>query len=221
MHTPAQSPRVFLADDHVLLREGLKAVLQQRGFEVVGEASNGLAAVKLCESLRPDVAILDIGMPLLNGIDAAKELVKLCPESKIILLTMYPEDSYVLASLRAGVRGYILKSNASANLVQAIESVMKGETYLSSEVANAVVDAYLSASSVPDDPLSPREREVLQLIAEGKNVKEIGGLLGISSRTVETHRTRLMQKLNIHEVAGLVRYAIAHRLINVYVRPPS
>jgi len=213
--------RVLLADDHVVVREGLKAVLGQEGFEVVGEASDGRAAVKACENLRPEVAILDIGMPLLNGIDAARDILRLSPGTKVILLTMYNQECYVLAGLRAGVSGYVLKSGAASNLVQAIDAVLAGEIYMSPGVSRAVVQAYLSNARIPADPLSPREREVLQLIAEGMNMKEIGGLLGISERTAETHRARIMGKLNIRELAGLVRYAIAHHLIEVQSASPS
>lgn len=215
MPPPAQRPRVLLADDHVVVRDGLKAVLQQEGFEVVGEASDGRTAVKLCEALQPEVVVLDIGMPLLNGIDAARDVLRLCPDTKVVLLTMYDQECYVLAGLRAGVAGYVLKSGAASNLVQAIDAVSKGEFYMSPGVSRAVVQAYLSNAATPEDPLSPREREVLQLIAEGMNMKEIGSLLGISERTAETHRARIMSKLNIRELAGLVRYAIAHHLVDL------
>jgi two-component system response regulator NreC len=211
--------RVLLADDHGVLRDGLRALLEQHGFEVVGEAMDGRTAVRLCESLRPQVAVFDIAMPLLNGIDAAREVLKTTPATKIILLTMYAEEPYVLASLRAGVTGYVLKSSAGSTLLEAIEAVARCETYLSPGVSRTVVQAYLSTVARPPDPLSGREREVLQLIAEGKNVKEIGGLLGISARTAETHRTRIMTKLDIHDVAGLVRHAIAIGLISVNLKP--
>jgi DNA-binding NarL/FixJ family response regulator len=206
---------VILADDHVIVRQGLKALLQQDGFQIVGEASNGYDAVRCCASSPPDVAILDIAMPLLNGIDAARELSKLHPSIKVILLSMYADQYYVLASLRAGVRGYVLKNNAALNLLQAIEAVTHGEMYFSPGVSGAVVQAYLDNAAPSGDPLSPREREVLQLIAEGKTMKDIGGMLGISARTAESHRARIMTKLKISDVAGLVRYAIAHRLITV------
>lgn len=215
MPSTMSRPRVLLADDHVVVREGLKVVLQQEGFEVVGEASDGRAAVKICEAQQPEVAILDVGMPLLNGIDAARDILRLCPNTKVLLLTMYNQECYVLAGLRAGVSGYVLKSGAASNLVQAIEAVFNGEVYMSPGVSRAVVQAYLSSAQAPPDPLSPREREVLQLIAEGMNMKEIGGLLGISERTAETHRARIMAKLNIRELAGLVRYAIAHHLVEI------
>jgi two-component system, NarL family, response regulator NreC len=206
-------PRLLLADDHAMLRDGLRAILNDEGFEVVAEASDGREAVKLGQSIGADVAILDISMPLLNGIDAAREILKSSPKTKIIILTMYTDDRYVLASLRAGIAGFVLKSKAASSLVQAIQAVCKGEVYLSSGVSKAVVDAYLAKDDTPADPLSVREREVLQLIAEGQNTKEIGSVLGISAKTAESHRTNIMQKLHIHEVAGLVRYAVREGLV--------
>ena len=208
----AQSLRVYLADDHVLVRQALKAILQE-SFQVVGEASDGHTAIKVCHTLQPDIAILDVGMPLLNGIDAAREIRRSCPKTKIVLLTMYGEESYVVAGLRAGITGYVLKSSAFSTLVQAIKAVSEGETYLSPGVTGTVVRAYFSNVAPPSDPLSIREREVLQLIAEGKNVKEVGEMLGISGRTAETHRSRIMRKLGIFNIAGLVRYALKHGLI--------
>jgi len=207
--------RVVLADDHLVLRDGLKAILTDERMEVVGEASDGLEAIKLCEKLTPDVAVLDISMPVLNGIDAAREISKVSPKTKIIILTMITEDRYVFSALRAGASGYVLKSKASSNLVDAIDTVCKGEFYLSTSVSKAVVNAYLSKVDAPTDPLSIRERQVLQLIAEGKNVKEIGGILGISAKTAESHRTNIMNKLDIHDVAGLVRYAIREGLVQI------
>jgi DNA-binding NarL/FixJ family response regulator len=207
--------RIVLADDHVIVRQGIKALLQQDGLQIVGEASNGYDAVRCCTGSPPDIAILDIAMPLLNGIDAARELAKQHPTIKVILLSMYSDQYYVLASLRVGVRGYVLKNNAALNLLQAIEAVMQGEMYFSPGVSGAVVQAYLDNAPPAADPLSPREREVLQLIAEGKTMKEIGGMLGISARTAESHRARIMSKLKISDVAGLVRYAISHGLITV------
>ena len=208
-------PRVLLADDHAVLRQALKMLLEHEGVDVVGEASDGHAAVRLCRQLNPQIAIVDIGMPLLNGIDAAQELARQCPETKVILLTMYAERSYVAAALRAGIAGYVLKSGAAANLLHAIHAALEGDTYLSPGVSRIVVDAYLSKEFVSADPLSTREREVLQLIAEGKNMKEIGDTLSISARTAETHRARIMTKLDIHDVAGLVRYAIQVGLVDL------
>lgn len=206
--------RVFLADDHIIVREGLKALLERAGFEVVGEASNGRDAVQMIERLRPEVAVLDVSMPLLNGIDAAREVIHKPLRTKVLLLTMFAEERYVLASLRAGISGYVLKTKASQELVQAILDVCKGETYLSPGVSRTVVDAYLSSSATPEDPLTLREREVLQLVAEGKTSKEIASMLGISTKTTESHRTNIMDKLNIRDTAGLVRYAIRQGIIS-------
>ncbi len=205
--------RVFLADDHVVVREGLRALLERERFEVVGEASNGRDAVPMIERLHPDVAVLDVSMPLLNGIDAAREILRNSSRTKVLLLTMFAEERYVLASLRAGISGYVLKTKASQELVQAIHDVCKGDTYLSPGVSRTVVDAYLANSTAPEDPLTLREREVLQLVAEGKTSKEIAALLGISTKTTESHRTNIMDKLNIRDTAGLVRYAIRQGLI--------
>ncbi len=152
-------------------------------------------------------------MPLLNGLDATREILHACPRTRAILLTMHTDDHRVLEALRAGVRGYVVKSQAAADLIRAIHEVLRGSTYLSPGISETVVQAYLNKSDVPVDPLSPREREVLQLIAEGKSTKEIAGLLSISFKTAESHRTRLMRKTNIHETASLVRYAVRRGLV--------
>jgi DNA-binding NarL/FixJ family response regulator len=207
--------RIVLADDHTVVRQGLRALLEREGFEVVGEAPDGREAIRLIERLHPDVAVLDLAMPLLNGIDAAREIVKSNPRTRPILLTMHTENNYVLASLRAGVTGYVLKTRAAEELVQAIRDVCKGEFYLSSGISRAVVQAYLSGSDVPVSPLTDRERQVLQLVAEGKTSKEVATILGISVKTAESHRTNMMEKLDIHDTAGLVRYAIQSGLIQV------
>ncbi len=204
--------RVLLADDHAMVRQGLKALLERDGFEVV-EASNGHEAIQLTRERHPDVAVLDLAMPLLNGLDAAREIRRVWPTTKTILLTMYAEDQYVLEALRAGVRGYVLKTQAGVDLAKAVHEVQRGAVYLSPGVSRAVVEAYLAKSELPPDPLTPRERQVLQLIAEGKTTKEVASLLGISVKTAEFHRTRIMKKLDIHETAGLVRYAIRTGLI--------
>jgi two-component system response regulator NreC len=208
-----QVPRVLLADDHPIVRDGLRAILREEGFEVIAEAADGHEAVRLSQELEPDIAVLDISMPLLNGIDAAKEILKSAPKTKVVLLTMYTDERYVLASLRAGITAYVLKNKAASSLVHALRAVRKGEIYLSSGVSRTVVDAFLAKDDAPADQLSVREREVLQLIAEGKNVKEIASVLGISIKTAESHRTNVMRKLNIHETAGLVRYAIREGLV--------
>ena len=205
--------RVVLADDHALVRQGLKALLEREGFLVAGEASDGQEAVRLVSQVRPDVAILDVSMPLLNGLDAAHEIHKSGQRSRTILLTRHDEDQYVTAALRAGVKGYVLKSQAATDLVSAIHQVSSGGIYLSPGISRVVVEAYLSKSELPADPLTSRERQVLQLIGEGKSTKEVAALLGISTKTAESHRTRLMQKLDIHETASLVRYAIRRGLV--------
>lgn len=205
--------RLLLADDHLIVRQGLKALLEREGFEVIAEASDGREAVQLAGEVRPDVAVLDLAMPLLNGLDAAREILKASPEVRTILLTMHTEDQYVLEAFRAGMRGFIVKSQAVGDLVQAIQEVSRGAIYLSPGVSRTVVDAYLAKTDLPSDPLTPREREVLQLVAEGKRTKEIAGLLGVSFKTAESHRARLMEKLKIHETAGLVRYAIRRGLV--------
>lgn len=204
---------MLLADDHVIARQALGALLEREGFEVVGTVGDGQEALRVARERRPDVAILDFSMPLLNGLDAAREILHACPRTRAILLTMHTDDHRVLEALRAGVRGYVVKSQAAADLIRAIHEVLRGSTYLSPGISETVVQAYLNKSDVPVDPLSPREREVLRLIAEGKSTKEIAGLLSISFKTAESHRTRLMRKTNIHETASLVRYAVRRGLV--------
>jgi DNA-binding NarL/FixJ family response regulator len=205
--------RVLLADDHILVRQGLKSLLDREHIEVIGEASDGQEAIRLTELHRPDIAIMDISMPTLNGIDASREMARSCPKTKVILLTQHEEEQYLHQALESGVRGYVLKSQVVNDLVHAIRQVSRGSFYLSPGVSQAVVEAYRSKSERPSDPLSVRERQVLQLIAEGKTTKDVASLLGISVKTAESHRTRLMQKLDIHETASLVRYAIRRGLI--------
>jgi DNA-binding NarL/FixJ family response regulator len=206
--------RVLLADDHALVRQALKALLdQQQGLQVVCEASDGQEALRLAEKFRPDVAIVDIRMPIMNGVDAAVEIKKSSRETKVILLTQHDEDQYVTEALRAGVHGYVLKNQAAKDLVHAIREVCKGSVYLSPSISSVVVEAYLSKAPTSADPLSSRERQVLQLVGEGKSTKEVAAQLGVSVKTAESHRARLMRKLDIHETAGLVRYAIRRGLI--------
>src|SRR5215470_475451 len=213
---PHENPRIILADDHAMLRDGLISILTENGLDVVGQAADGREAVRLAQTLVPDVAVLDISMPVLNGIDAARQIIKDSPTTKILILTMYAEDRYVLASLRAGVAGYVLKCKAASLLVDAIRTILAGEVYLCPTIAKAVAQAYLENDDVPEDPLSTREREVLQLIAEGKNTKEIGGILGVSAKTAESHRGNIMQKLHIRDIAGLVRYALREGLVQEF-----
>ena len=205
--------RILLADDHQIVRQGLKALLEREGFAVVAEVADGQEAIRSARERCPDVAVLDFGMPLLNGLGAAREILHACPRAKAILLTMHTEDHYVLEALQAGVKGYVVKTQAAADLIRAIHEVLRGMMYLSPGVSQAVVEAYLAKSELPVDPLTPREREVLQLVAEGKSTKEIAQLLGISFKTAESHRTRIMKKTSIHETAGLVRYAVRRGLI--------
>jgi two-component system response regulator NreC len=204
--------RVLLADDHLILRDGLRALLERAEFEVLG-ASDGREAVEIAQDQRPDVAVLDLAMPLLNGLDAARHIAQVSPQTGVIILTMHAEAPYVTEALRAGVRGYVLKSQAARDLVQAIEQVARRLTYLSPGVTGPLVQAYLGKTDAPPDPLTLREREVLQLVAEGKTSKEIAEVLGVSAKTIESHRTRLMRKLHIHDTAGLVRYAIRRGLV--------
>ena len=205
--------RVVLADDHQIVRQGVRALLERQGFEVVGEAEDGNEAVRLVTRFKPDVAVLDIAMPSLNGIDAAREIRRVSPDTRTILLTMFSEDHRLVEALRAGVSGYLLKTRAVEDLERAIQEVCRGGVYLSRGLSQDVVDAYLSREPLAQVELSPRERQVLQLVAEGKTTKEVAHLLGVSVKTAESHRTRIMAKLDIHETASLVRYAIRRRLI--------
>ena len=206
--------RVLLAEDHLIVRQGLRALLERAGMEVVGEASDGLEAVRLAETHKPDVAVLDVVMPNLNGLDAGRQIMQRVPGTRIALLTMQTEDHQVASALRAGIKAYLLKTQAAEDLVQAIREVHRGHVFLSSAVSRVVVDGYLSGEQAPVDPLAPREREVLQLVAEGKTSKEIAGLLNVSVKTAESYRANIMEKLDIHETAGLVRYAIRRGLVS-------
>jgi two-component system, NarL family, response regulator NreC len=205
--------QVLLADDHQVVRESLRALLEREGYKIVGEASNGQEAVKLAETARPDIAVLDISMAALNGLDAAVEIQKVSPRTKTIFLTVHDEDPYLLNALRAGARGYVIKTHAAQELLRAIREASRGGVYLSPDVSRAVVQAYQNKTELASEPLSPRERQVLQLIAEGKTTKEVAADLNISVKTAETHRTRIMEKLDIHETASLVRYAIRRGMI--------
>jgi len=205
--------RIVLADDHVLVRQGLRSLLEREKFQVVAEASDGQEAVRLTETHHPDIAVIDISMPILNGIDTVRELGRSCPKTKTILLTQHEEDQYIREALEVGVKGYVVKNQVASDLVHAIQQVSRGQFYLSPGVSRAVVEAYRSKSAAPIDPLTARERQVLQLIAEGKSTKDAASLLGISVKTAESHRMRLMQKLDIHETASLVRYAVRRGLI--------
>lgn len=205
--------QLLLADDHQIVRESLRAMLEHHGFRVVGEAADGREAARLAATTHPDVAILDLAMPVLNGLDAAREILRGRTGTRAILLTVHREDPYVLEAMRVGISGYVLKTQATTDLVQAIREVVRGAVYLSPGVSRTVIDAYRTKTDLPPDPLTPRERELLQLVAEGKTTKEAARVLGVSTKTAESHRTRIMSKLDIHETAGLVRYAIRRGLI--------
>jgi two-component system response regulator NreC len=205
--------RIVLADDHVLVRQGLMSLLEREGFQVVAEASDGQEALRHVESLQPDIAVMDISMPTLNGLNAAREVKRASPKTRTILLTQHDESQYIRDALEAGVKGYVLKSQVASDLVLAIRQVSRGQVYLSPGVSSAVMEAYQSKSEKSKNPLTSRERQVLQLVAEGKSTKDVASLLGISVKTAESHRTRLMQKLDIHETASLVLYAVRHGIV--------
>lgn len=207
------SLRVLVAEDHQLVSDGLVALLRAAGHEIVGRASDGQTAVRLAETLHPDIAILDASMPLLNGIDASRAIQRVRPDTKAIIVTVHDEDEYVLNAFRAGVRGYVLKKQAAADLLQAIKEVQAGSVYVSPGMSRALVDAVRTNTELRSDLLTGREREVLQLVAEGKTSKEIASVLDVSVKTAETHRANIMNKLDIHETAGLVRYAIRHGMV--------
>jgi len=202
------SLRVLVADDHALVREGFRALLERKGFQLVGEAVNGQEAVRMAEELKPDIALLDVQMPILNGLDAGREIQRANKNTHVVLLTMHAEDHLMATALRAGIRAYVLKSQATEDLVHAMRAVMRRQIYLSPGISKFAVDAYVNGESAPPDPLARRERQVLQLVAEGKTSKEIGMALGVSTKTAESYRARVMTKLDIHDTAGLVRYAI-------------
>ena len=205
--------RLTLADDHVLVRQGLRSLLEREACTVLAEASDGQQALRDIEKFKPEIAILDITMPMLNGLDAAREVSRSFSKTKTILLTQHKEDQYVLEALEAGVRGYVLKSQVVSDLLEAIRAVSRGHVYLSPGLSLVLVEAYRSKSRPARDSITSRERQVLQLIAEGKSTKEIADVLGITVKTAESHRTRMMQKLDIHEVASLVLYAVRRGIV--------
>jgi two-component system response regulator NreC len=205
--------RIVLADDHVLVRQGLKSLLEREGFQVVAEASDGQEACGHVRSLQPDIAVMDISMPNLTGLNAAREMSRCSPKTKIILLTQHDEGQYIREALEAGAQGYVLKNQVASDLLLAIRQVSRGQVYVSPGVSSAVMEAHQSKSEKSENPLTSRERQVLQLVAEGKSTKGVASLLGISVKTAESHRTRLMQKLDIHETASLVRYAVRHGIV--------
>jgi DNA-binding NarL/FixJ family response regulator len=203
---------LLLVEAQVMFRQGLRALLEQAGMVVIGEASDGQEALRIAQEHTPDVVILDIALPHLNGLETARRLRETVPQTKSIVLTMHTEEPYVLEALQAGATGYVLKTQAAVDIVQAIHAAAHGALYLSPRVATAVVRAYLTSAALPPDPLTSREREIVQRIAEGQTTKEIAEHLGVSVKTVESHRINLMRKLDVHETATLVRYAIRRGL---------
>jgi DNA-binding NarL/FixJ family response regulator len=212
--------RVLLADDHKLIRAGLRLVVdQQPDLSVVGEADDGRQAVELAKSLKPNVVVMDIGMPNLNGIEAARQIRAIRPDAAVVMLSMHSDEGYVLRALGAGARAYLLKDSATTDLVQAIHAVVEGKSFFSPAVSKVLLQDYmrkLQRSGAEDsyDLLSPREREVLQLVAEGKSNKEVSSLLNLSVYTVETHRAKIMQKLNLKGVPELILYAVRKGIIS-------
>ena len=212
--------RLLLGDDHTLMRTGLRKILEERPeWEVVAEVGDGREAVRKCAALKPDVAVLDVAMPLLNGIDATQQIVKKVPETRVLVLSMHSDEAYVTRALQAGATGYLLKDSAGKDLLKAIASVAAGQAYFSPAIARLMLDDYVrrvAGSGVADryETLSGREREIFQLIAEARTNKEVAELLEISPATVETHRARILQKLDIHNTAELVLYAVRRGVIS-------
>ncbi len=211
--------RVLLADDHNLIRAGLRLVVsQQPEFQVAGEAENGRQAVALAEQLKPDVVVMDIKMPELNGIEACQQIRDALPETQVVMLSMHSDETYVLRALKAGARAYLLKDSAEADLVRAIRAAVEGKSFFSPAVGKVLLEDYmrkLQRTGAEDsyELLSPREREILQLVAEGKSSKEIANVLNLSVYTVETHRAKIMQKLNLRSMPELILYAVRKGII--------
>src|SRR5437016_5722424 len=212
--------RILLADDHVVMRTGLRALLErQPNLEVVGESENGRETIALVASLRPDLVVMDVGMPVLNGIDATRTIVSENPTTAVIILSMHADESYVMRALKAGARGYLLKDSAPADLLSAIQAVTQGKSFFSPKVSRILAEDYirvLKQKGAVDtyDLLTSREREILQLLAEGRTNKEVSTALNISPYTVETHRGHILQKLNLHNSAELVLYAVRKGIIS-------
>ena len=211
--------KILVADDHGIVRKGLRFLLElQEDIEVVGEAGDGREAVQMAEELRPNMIVLDIAMPQLNGIDAAEQILRRSPETKVILLSMYADEEYLTRALTAGVNGYLIKDSAEVDLVRAVRAVAAGKSFFSPAVAQTLAEDYvrqLQSKGLQDsyDLLTSREKETLQLLAEGKSNKEVASVLDVSPYTVETHRMHLMQKLSLHNTAEIVLYAVRKKLI--------
>jgi len=210
-----QKIHILLVDDHAVVRQGFKMILAaQPDMEIVGEAGNGREALDLAGQLQPDVVVMDVAMPELNGIEATRRLADLSPRSRVLALSMHKDSVYVREILRAGARGYLLKDSIASDLLAAVRAIARGEGYLSPGVSDAVLNDYRRHVTDPIDLLTSREREVLQMIAEGKTNKEIATVLNLSVYTVDAHRGRIMEKLNLHSVTDLVRFAVRCGLVD-------
>jgi len=215
--------RIFVADDHEVVRHGLCALLQaQPDWEICGEAADGREALEKAQKLKPDVIILDIGMPSLNGLEATRQILKINPHTRVLILTLHDSDQVVREVLNAGARGFLLKSDAARDLVAAVEALRRDKTYFTSKVAAMVLEGFLkngSPAAMAAPPtrgrLTPREREIVQLLAEGKSTKEVAVALGLSVKTAETHRSNIMRKLELHSVSDLVLYAVRNNIVHV------
>ncbi|HSS30215.1 MAG TPA: response regulator transcription factor [Nitrospiraceae bacterium] len=206
-------PRVLLADDHVLVLEGFRRILQEH-YELVGTVGDGYALLSAAKTVQPDIVILDISMPLLNGIETATQLKKICPAAKIIIVTMHAGADYVRSAFEAGASAYVLKGSAVDELEQAIRAVLGGLSYITPLITKELVDVYLSTPSEKPRGLTPRQREVLQFLAEGRTAKEIANLLHITSRTVEFHKGQILDQLKLKTTADLIKYALTHGIVN-------
>lgn len=209
-------PRILLADDHTLVLEGLRKILED-DFDVIDTVEDGRALVEAAQRLEPDVIVLDISMPKLNGMDAARQLRKLLPRTKLIFLTMHGDPTYANEAFRAGASGYLLKRSAASELIQAIQAVLKNQCYMTPAITKDVLDSCFQPSApspISSGTLTPRQREVLQLVAEGKSTKEIATILNISIKTVEFHKSHIMRELDLHTIAELTKYAIAHGIVS-------
>jgi DNA-binding NarL/FixJ family response regulator len=215
---PVKPVRVLLAEDHALVRAGIRSLLEKmEGVAVVGEARDGRDALAQIEDLKPDIVLMDISMPLLNGLETTRRCAKDIPTTRIVILSMYAAEEYVVQALRAGASGYMLKDSATSELELAVHAVARGEIYLSPAISRGIVEDYLQKKTTPDSPLdqlTTRQREILQLIAEGKSSKEIAYILNLNVKTIETHRAQLMRRLNIRDLAGLVKFAIRVGLVS-------
>jgi DNA-binding NarL/FixJ family response regulator len=212
--------RILIADDHEVARKGIRSILESHlGWEVCGEVKDGREAVESASTLKPDVLLLDIGMPNLNGLDAARQILAISPDARILILTVHDSEQMVREVLAAGARGFLLKSDAGRDLIAAVEALQHGRTFFTSRVSQMMLDGYLRPQ-VESDPgqciLTPREREVIQLVAEGKTTKEVATALSLSVKTAETHRTNLMRKLNLHSIADLTLYAVRNGIVQIY-----